>query len=469
MGWHLRTGQYIWEQRSIPRQDIYSFTFQGMPWLTHEWLTELVLYPIYQAAGFTGLSLAFATVITAAYAILFFILRLRGVGPVLSAILVALAALTSAPIWGARPLMFSILFAAIYLLILELHRMGRRRYILILPPLMILWVNLHGAYILGLAILTIYILGPLIEGLVRWQGHRVPVYSLIVIAALCLAATLINPNTYRILAYPFQIVTSQAMRAYVSEWPSPDFHRPQYLPLAISFLLLLSSLGLSRPVTLRRQATDLLLILFFGFLALQSRRHIPFFALAATPILGQLLESLRQDFTSTPLYLRLKGLMGQVNREVSTTALTQAVNWLMVGTILASVLWGLSSAVSSEANGVAQRRYFPADAVDYIEREGIKGRLYNSYNWGGYLILRLYPSQKVFIDSRADVYGDAFINEYVEAYFVRPGWRQVLDNYKIEYVLIEEGSPLANLLTASGDWLTLYSDPVAALFARRKA
>jgi hypothetical protein len=117
-----------------------------------------------------------------------------------------------------------------------------------------------------------------------------------------------------------------------------------------------------------------------------------------------------------------------------------------------------------QQNRDVEARLYPVAALAYLQAQGLDtARIYNSYNWGGYLAWRGIP---VYIDGRADVYGDAFMNQYVRAFQVRDDWRQPLDQYGVEVVLIERDGSLATLLRESDEWEALYQDELAAVFVR---
>lgn len=453
--WHLRTGQYISETTSIPRQDIFSHTMPDQPWITHEWLTEVVLYGTYTVAGQNGLILAFATIITAAFALLY--LRCPG-RPYLAAFIVLLAAITSAVTWGVRPQMLSLLLASASLYILDSYQAGRRRCIWLMPPLMVLWANLHGSFLLGLVLPMVYVVGATITNLASerhqqkldWRDIRL----LLVVTLISAAATVVNPNGVRLLLYPLGTLGSTAMQAYITEWFSPDFHLTQFQPLAAFILMMIVALGLSRR---RPSATEFLFLVGFGYAALRSARHIPYFVLVAAPILtAQLLDiwdrsQWSRTFTTS-------------KRQAGNTHLV--ANWLLLTLVLLGGVIRVSLVLQGNAD--AQREVFPVDAVEFIVDEQVGGNIYNLYHWGGYLAWTLYPDYPVFIDGRADVYGDAFIDEYLQVYQLREDWHAPLDKYGVNLVIIDKGSSLSTVLNESPNWHRPYVDERAAIFVRHQ-
>jgi hypothetical protein len=452
--WHLRTGQYVWETRSIPRQDIYSYTLPEQPWITHEWLTELGLYAVYATSGQSGLILVFALVIAGSFALLY--LRCSG-RPYLASFVVVLAAITSAVTWGVRPQMLSLLLSSVFLYILYLYGHGHKGLVWLMPPLMVLWANLHGSFLMGLVLPATSLVGGAIDlALGREQQARLTwrdLRRLLVVVVLTALAPVVNPNGIGLLVYPFGTLGSPAMQQYIMEWFSPDFHLVQFQPFLLFILVLLASLGLSRRIP---SATDFLFVLGFGYASFLSARHIPFFVLTTTPMLtDQLLDVWRGWRLLEQFKLRRHRAAGK----------QIIVNWLLLAVLTLGVTLQIAGTLSR--NEAAQREAFPVDAVDFLVEYEITGNMYNLYHWGGYLVWRLYPEQAVFIDGRADVYGDAFIEEYLRVYQLREGWSEPLASYDVEVVLIDRASALSTVLNENLAWDRAYADEIAAVFVRQ--
>jgi hypothetical protein len=453
--WHLRTGQYIVETGAIPRQDIFSYALHGQPWITHEWLTEVILYAIYVVFGQGGLILVFAGIVTAAFVLSY--LQCDG-RPYLASFVVVLAALASAVTWGVRPQMLSLLLSAVFLHILHLSRRGISRYLWLLPALMVLWANLHGSFFLGLVYLAAHIVGAALDNvfarsqqaLLTWKDIR----RLTAVTLLAAAAPILNPNGIRLLAYPFGTLGSHAMQQYIVEWFSPDFHLAQFQPFALYILVLLAVLGLSRR---RPSTTDLIFLVGFGYASLRSARQIPFFVLTTTPMLTSQLVHVWRDRGFPNLSMTRRRPRGRT---------FLVLNWVILAVLLSGAAALASQAV--QGNAAAQRDAFPVAAVDFLKESNTPGNVYNLYHWGGYLIWRLYPERKVFIDGRADVYGDAFIDEYLKVYQLRENWQEPLDRYDVGVVLVDEGGPLSTMLSEGSEWLRAYADEQAVVFTRRE-
>ncbi len=450
--WHLRTGQYILETGSIPHTDVFSFTATGREWVTHEWLSEALIYTLFRAGGFSLLIVTFAGMITAAFALVYYRTEAR---PFLAGFVVLLGALAAMPTWGVRPQMLSLLFTSVFLLLLDRYQeKGDLKFAVPLIPLTILWVNLHSGFALGLALTAFYICGMIAEGF-QYARPRINddrVRNLLIIFVLCLLAVVANPNGARMYSYPFETLTSPAMQRYIQEWFSPDFHLIEFQPFA---LLLIALIAGALWAHARISATSVLLVMILGYASLRSARNIPIFALVAVPILvRQLAEGLR-----THGWLRDHVSFAPPPRAVGM--LNSAFLLLLLGVIGLRVY-----AVASNQSKVEQAT-FPTQAASLIQSQKLAPNLYNSYAWGGYLIWRLYPQYRVFIDGRADVYGDRFIEDFLRTYRAEPGWDEELYTRDVRLVLIEPDSPLARALANNSTWQQLYADDHSVLFERK--
>lgn len=446
--WHLRTGQLIAEMGAIPRADPFSFTLPGKAWIAHEWLTELAFFGLYKIGGYGLLIIVFSLVITAAFLLVY----LRSPGrPYAAGFALLLAALASAPAWGVRPQMVSLLFTAAFLYILDtFQEKGRWQALLPLPFLTVLWVNLHAGYFLGFAVIGLHIAGEILAALPGFlRRARPPLRKAILLSAAlaaCLLAALANPNTWHILVYPFETLTSPSMMQFIQEWFSPNFQQAEWMPLAVLILALVAAPALARrPVPLTR----VLLAVFFGFAALRSMRHVPLFALTAAPLLAAQLAALtesRREVQAAPRFARW-------------------LNPLLLGLALLAV--GLRFVSILQEQPQSEAEMYPKGAADWIIENRPAGNLYNTYGWGGYLIWRLYPEYPVYIDGRADVYGDEFIYDYLRVYYGQPGWEEKLETASVRLVLVEVNSGIAYALEDSEAWQPAYRDESAVIFIRK--
>ena len=465
--WHIRTGQYIVESGQVPFQDPFSHTVQGEPWHYSGWLAQLLIFGLYRLAGIPGLALGLAAVVVAAF---WFVYRQCEGNVYVQAFAVVLGALASALYWIARPQILTFLLASVFLYILYLYKRRGRNRLWLIPLLFVVWVNVHGGFIVGFVLLGIYIAGELANLLAGLGTAPVLSYrqirTLALTAVVSVAAVLVNPNTYRMLLYPFYTVGIKALQDYIQEWGSPDFHQMAAQPFLWMLLILLAVVALSE---FRIDYTDLLLVAVLGYMSLMAVRNVALFALAATPVIArhgestlmQLLEALKRRTSWGPWIDRL------LAHQFAKTRLLIAVNWLLLALVVLLALGIATKPLLSEATAKELKARLPVDAVSFIEQRALPPELFNSYNWGGYLIWRLYPRYHVFIDGRTDLYADPLIRRYLEVALARGDWREALDRYHVNTILVEKESPLATFLTQSSlGWSLVYRDELAAVFVR---
>jgi hypothetical protein len=443
--WHLKAGQQIVNTRSVPHTDDYSFTRQGSEWVAHEWLSEVIIAGIYRLSGFVGLITVFSLVIVMALWLTY--RRCEG-RPYAAGVAILLAAAASAPLFGVRPQMLTFLLASIYIFLLEgFDPKEQSRRLWLLLPLMLLWVNLHAGFALGLALIGLYIVRAVLDG--EWNHLRTLVTTLLI----CTAVVPLNPNGFRMFSYPYETLTSASMAAFIQEWASPNFHQTTYLPLAILLLSTFAAMALSPR---RARLGELFLLLVTALGALRSVRHIPIFSLFAAPVLVEHLWAIAKSRGWDRL------LTGEERRADGFKLLINVILLIAPVALGVSRVWHFAT---------HQRQYEslrnPVAAVEFLKSQHLPGPIYNRYGWGGYLIYQLYPDYRVYIDGRADVYGDAFFTEAMRIYDGAGDWATPLDRYGIKTVLISPDAALANLLKhASDEWKLVYEDSDTVIFTR---
>ncbi len=484
LGWHLRTGEYIVTNASVPQADFFSFTATGEERITHEWLLEALLYLLFKSWGFAALIFFSALVGTAGMVLLY--LRCDG-KPYLASFVVLLAALALAPFWGTRPQTVTLLFANIFLYLLDRFKRGETgRAIFLLAPLTLLWANLHGGYMLGLAFVLAYTVGMTVE---HWARRAVGPYTderrLAAVLFLSTAAAAINPVGLQLYLYPLQTLNNGIMQTFIQEWQPPDFASVAVLPYALMLVLTLGALAFARG---RVGFIDTLLLTTLTLASLRSARQISLWVLVAAPILSAALADLGAriiEFSRSRYQTgdqshgrpggRLMTSLAEndplpvLKRETKPSGPIIVLNWLLLLTIALAACMRVETVIADQAR--AETEYFPVGAVEAIELKGLRGPILNQYEWGGYLIWRLYPQEQVFIDGRADLYAlksDRVVEDYLEAWSAGPSWRSTLDRYGIRLVLVSPSAPLSTKLDGNKDWREVYRDRLAVVFTRNQ-
>ena len=461
--WHLKTGQYLVETRTIPTVDMFSWSKFGSEWVTHEWLSEVIMYSVFRGLGYGGLILLFSAIITVSFALVYRRAAEVAKHPYVAGLVLLLGAAATMPTWGVRPQMFSMLFASVFVCMLgDYYRERRTKVIWWLVPLMILWVNIHAGFAMGLALIFLTIAGLVADAVVlqeqniahTWRRIR----TLLLLLVACGAAVSINPSGMRMYSYPFETLTSRAMMQYIQEWRSPNFHEPMFQALALFFLVTLAALALSRK---RVRPGQLVLLLVTAFATLRSSRNVPFFVLIAIPIIAESLWSWAIDQRWGSLLTTKETL--QFGR-TSLVKLVLNVTLLLL-TPLTIIALQVGNSVTNQP--LTEARSYPAAAADFIVNEKLPQPIFNEYVWGGYLIWRLYPEYRVSMDGRADVYGDELIEEFLSVHDGEPKWRESLDKRGIRTVLVQPDVPLASLLRVDAGWQKVFEDQSSIIFVRR--
>ena len=449
--WHLRTGQLIIQNHQVFHADPYSFTRYGQPWINHEWLSEVSMYSLYRLAGWGGLIIGFAAIIAVSSLLVY----LRSPGrPYVAGIFTVWGAVASAPIWGVRPQMFSLLLASSFLLILE-RSDKHPRVLWWTVPLTLLWVNLHAGYLVGIGLMILFLAGDLLELTFgsedRTQAGR-HLRRLMLALVACLAVVPLNPNGMNMYRYPLETIRSSAIQNYVDEWLSPNFHQARHLPFLCMILASLLALTLS---SRRLRARELLLLLATMWLALRSARHIPIYVLVTVPILSGSTQSWLEEHGATSWLGSWPSSLGSRR---------MLMNAIVLGAFVVFTIARVRNVISRQAE--TEARHFPAAAVSFLARQQPPGPILNNYNWGGYLIGKLYPEYHVFIDGRTDLYGDSFMDDFSATYHLTDGWKGRIQQWQIRTVILPPDAPLVTFLRSQSGWKEVYSDSQASILTK---
>jgi hypothetical protein len=451
--WHLRAGLWMLENGRLLNFDVFSHTRLNEPWINHSWLSEIMMAAIYRVGGFSGLNLWTALVVWLAFV---FVYRSSDSGPYLKSFALILAAATSGVYWSARPQIVSMLLAAVFNWVLIRFRFHGLNRLWLLPLLMVAWVNLHGGFVIGFILLVVTCVGEaltalLAPGPLTLEKMKAPVW---VAAAglLCAAAVMVNPYGPQMLLYPFKTVSIGVLQDYIQEWQSPNFHAREAQVFIVMWLATFAAVGFGRRPL---QATDFLLFAAFSALALLAGRNIAVFAVVSAPILVRHADSAIAELQAR--WPRLKLHPGSV----SPAPLMHGLNWTILALVIVAVLIKVSLPLNPATTRQAIALTAPVGAADFLKTHPYPGRLFNSYNFGGYLTWALYPEMPVYVDGRTDLYDDAFLTQYLNAYLAGPGWQAELARYGVGIVLVEPGAPIARALMADPHWAVRYLDATA--------
>ena len=455
---HIAVGKVMLATGALVREDFFSHTAYGQPFLAYEWLSQLFFAAVYQFAGLDAVAVLAGVVIAFAYALVAGLLIRRGVAADLVILTVGAAALLGMTHWAARPHMFSFAASAILLRLIE---PGNTRRVLWFVPLFALWVNLHPGFLFGLGILGVMTVGDLIEAVIsdnrvawRWAAR----YHATALG-LGSVATLLNPYGIGLHLHSLAHLGNAEMMSATVEFRSPDFHTSIGMVFLATLLLVVAAIG-SRKT--RLPTPTLLILLATVALSLRSWRYIALFGLVTLPLLALALVDDWERWI--PSVLREPGrALAAGDRLARRGGAALALVFVLVW----AVLPGDGRAKQYVATDF-DPEVFPANAVKFAREHKVSGRLYNEYKWGGYLVLA-WPEQRVFIDGLADFYGSRIFRDYRHVAGLRPGWRDVLSRWNIDLVLMPADSSVVAELAREPGWYELYRDEISVLLKRAKS
>jgi hypothetical protein len=446
---HLAAGDWIFRHLSVPGVDPFSYTLGGAPWVAHEWLSQCLLAAAYHLGGWTGLVLLTVTgfALTLAYLLRFLLAR---VPPIYAVFFTALALFALAPHLLARPHVLAWPILALWLGSLVNASEKKQSPPWWLLGLMVLWANLHGSFTLGLALVLPIALEAVLDSPRAGRVSVLKNWGLFF--GLAVLAAMLTPAGWKGLWFTFQLLNLKYLNR-ISEW-MPSGSVAGLISLEFWLMVLL---GLALTGYLRLPIIRLLLVLGLLYQALAHARYVSLFGLLV-PILiaapfGKLYASLS---VGKPQASALDRFFDKLAVPARPLTVACAVVLVLLTGLIAS--WG--------GRHVPAASVTPAAAVDAALRAGVSGHVLNHYSFGGYLIYRKIP---VFVDGRADLYGDRHLDAYVDAVESNKPEkiRKVLDDFKISWTLLHPDAPVLLYLNTQPEWQKIYEDETAAVHVRR--
>ena len=491
-GWHISIGEYTLAH-GLPRTEVLLATSYGQPHIYYEWLGQLAYGLAHHLGGLNGVVTLASLLIALAGAGIFAALRRRGLSPLPALALTLLGLPLTAVTWTARAQLFTLVLALWWSEHLWRYlRDGNIRRLWALPPVLALWANLHGGFIVGLLLLAttsaVLWLAPAARGMASLK-------ALALTLGACLLAPLATPWGVALPLHIFGFLSDPLISRYTLEFQSPDFHTA--LPLL--FLALSATLsGLWLWLASHRDAHALDPLAFahtaiWTALTFYSVRYVAIWAVVALPLLAEALVASAPLWRATavaaddptpsaaarhvlrPLLPWLARADAISRRMGEVDALVGRGVWaaLAVVVVLLTVADGgaLPGASTPALAAGYDPQVFPVQAVERLRTRGVPAGLgFNTYTWGGYLDETL-PEYRPFIDSRSDEYSETLLADYLTITQLAPGWRQTLDRYGVMWALLPHNEPLAQALALLPSWRCVPADDtdVAVLCVRASA
>lgn len=447
---HLLMGKFVLENGGPPSQEIFSYIYENRPYTPQEWLAGVIYYSVFAWLGLNGVVLLAGILIASAFTVIYAEAVSDDANRALTFLLVILAALVSSVHWVTRPHLFTMLFLGIWLILIDQLYRGRPVKFWIFPILMVLWANIHGEFIAGFLVLMAYLAGLVWQYLFsRSDSHLEIGKKLGLVTLASLAACNLSPAGFRTWDIVFGYVTNRYLLSRIVETRPPDFTQPEYWPLLIL-------LGMSLYLLIRKRdrfaPPHYFLIAGFGLMSLLSARNAHLVGI----VFPFVISNAGKGMMARGAFRTIEATIRQMESQIKGDAFPILLTILISAMILAGPLAGFNRFEPS---------VFPVDAVHWLESHPQTGRMFNAFDWGGYILLHLWPEQKTFIESHTDVTGEA-TQQYETIITLQAGWRELFERYHITWAIIPPDWPLAQELIKQG-WETAYRDQTATILVRK--
>lgn len=454
---HILLGRLIRESKSIPLTDTFSFRTEGFPSIPHEWLSQVIFSISEDLLGLSGVVLLTSLIVTVSWAIVFQEAK-RRTNNLLALLIITVLGIAASMIHVLpRPHLFTYLFTALWIVILERITSNKPHFWWLLPVMMVFWVNLHGMFVLGIIISGIYLVGSFLENPGRAWIASYTTKLMFLAGALSVVATFLSPSGIRIWEAIISIGSNSYITSRIPEYQSANFHVPETWPFILLLIVVL--------ITFARAATripwsHILLTASFTGIALYTSRMIPLFAIVVVPIAARTLgDWLEQAFSSS----RLSGTGKNI---AAINSLSSGFIWMIILPIAVVAIFSSGKAIDPENKGnVFDERFFPVQAVNWLDQNPQHGHMFNEFDWGGYLLLKMSPRQQIFMDGHTHIYGESLTREYETIVTLGDGWKEIFDRYKIAWSIVRTNSAVAHALEDE-DWTILYRDNTAVILRK---
>jgi hypothetical protein len=463
--WHIRLGDWIIAHHQIPAGELFAYTAFGNPLVAHEWLSETIFAALAAVGGLLLVTVLMGLVAWSAMGATLLRGRLRGAGPVVLAVGLALGARTAEPVLGTRPQVFTFALVCWTLWIAESYLRSGGRRLWLLPPLFLLWANLHAGFIAGIGLLVIVVVTEAVKR--RWSigtvASRQRITQLGVAVGASALAACVNP--YGPGLFIFAATTGGAERQKgIIEWQSPNFGDPTMwvlLALLLTFAALTVTV-LARPALRRHfDLRDFVLAAVGAGLALTSVRNTAICVAVMIPPWMAMAAAVLRSLETRRAAKRPATRQGRAAPAMGVALI--AVGVLGVGAIGARV------AQSATPQGIATA--YPACATAVLARSPTTQRVFTAYGIGGYVIYRLWPRASVYEYGESISLGTAVFDNYVRiaaGAVTTPTALQLLTSSDTTAVLYSKGA-LTDELGATPGWTRVVDDHGVLLYLRGDA
>lgn len=455
LGRHLVLGGFILETGKIPTTDILSYTNFGNVRPPYEWLSQVLFSIFYRVMNLDGVIYLTGIVIASSFVFVYLDATRRSQKPLLSALIIFFSAAASSIHWLPRPHIFSFLFLAVWLE--RLNRLNDNQEVPIWHFFLIMlsWANIHGGFIFGFLGWLAYMSGWIADVFIRKirQNDKTGP-KLLWIGILSLLASNITPNGWGNWLAVLGNSSYYVLQRTIETMP-PTLKQAGLIPFWLLFFFSTVALFFySNKMT----GSNIFVLMGFGILGLLMGRNIPLFAISSAPILAAALGGNRTHID------RWNHIEFKIQNIDSTLV---GMGWPILGAAGMLIYFYSNFAQYRSPINQFDETIFPIYAVQWVEENPQLGNMFNEFNWGGYLLLELWPEHKIFIDSQTDFYGEEFVKTYAALLASTPRWEQTLNEFDIEWIIIKPGTPLSTAVLSQPGWTIQYQDSTAVIIAKQ--
>ena len=437
--WHLAAGNLI-RAHGIPAQEPFTFAGAPNPWVGQQWGYEVALSWMFSVGPWLAM-LAMGLVATLAFVVAVRAMpRALRVPGVWLAGSVVLSSIVAGTFLGVRGQVITLLGSAIVLWVMARWRDGSTRAVWLLPPLFLVWANLHAGFIYGFALCVLVAATVAVR-----REPRARFRPLLVALVVGAAATLANPAGVHLFPYIASTFTNPTLTQGITEWQSPDFHLTALRVFEVLAVLLVALWIVARRV----DPVDVVLGIAALAASLQAQRNVALFAVVATPQVARYGWQAWYAWTARP---RIAAL---ARPRPALPALLMAGAVVVVVVVAHVVPISRASAVSAD-----QAKSFPVASTDYVAAHHAGERIYSLYEWGGYLAHRFPTQHAVYIYGESAVFGSERMERYLDIHLLRGGWRSELQTQRMTVAIVPTDSQEVTALLEIG-WQTECRDSVS--------
>jgi hypothetical protein len=465
--WHLATGKYIVENQSLPQNDPFLYTTSDTPSerksfiLKGYWLAQVIFYKVYSVWNLKGIIVLRAIFFVALLYFVFLNMKVQKVPDLVSLLVVSVVFWYTLIAEGERPQLLTFFSFSLTYFLLEDYRMNRSRKIYLVPILLMALSNMHPGYVICFVLLLLYLVGESIRYLSEKGRQNNMARGLLLICAISFLFSYMNPNNWNIFVRLISTRFFMQDTLHVVEMlPTFRLYSMKMIPVDYPYIIFLSLSLLTIRYFRKIGLVQMLLLIVFTIISMAAYRHLLFYMCIAAPVLARIFVFLKDE----KVFMKLSGILKAGER------------FVYVAVSITGIFLIINASVSLAGFKLKGNEFFafPKNAANFLKNVTIKGNMFNEYGFGGYLIWRLFPDKKAFIDTRSLEPPVTFEYRVVAFAHEGPGlsWKDIINKYNISYVvtrpLWQNGKviPLVEELLNSDDWTLIYIDHLSLIFVR---